>query len=57
VCANPQTLVDLFLNYDCDVNGDDLFESMVNVVSHVTKTIRAPDGSDAAAVTEVCTYV
>ena len=53
VCSNPQTLVDLFLNYDCDVNGDDLFESMVNVVSHVTRTIRAPEGSDASALGDV----
>ena len=54
VCSNPQTLVDLFLNYDCDVNGDDLFESMVNVISHVTRTIRPTDNGDAATVAEVC---
>jgi len=44
--------VDLFLNYDCDVNGDDVFESMVNVISRVTNTIRASEGSDATAIAE-----
>jgi len=44
--------VDLFLNYDCDVNGDDVFESMVNVISRVANTIRASEGSDAAAIAE-----
>lgn len=25
ICQNPQTLVDLYLNYDCDLNTDNIF--------------------------------
>jgi brefeldin A-inhibited guanine nucleotide-exchange protein len=26
ICKNPQTLVDIFVNYDCDLEGKDIFE-------------------------------
>jgi Sec7-like guanine-nucleotide exchange factor len=42
VTASPQILVDLYVNYDCDVDGIDLFGSLVNalcaILSHTTKT-------------------
>jgi len=30
--------VEFYLNYDCGVNSDDLFETMVNEIAKVTKT-------------------
>lgn len=29
MCENGQLLVDLFVNYDCDLEGANLFERMV----------------------------
>ena len=40
VCSHPQTLVDIFLNYDCDIEDPcDVFERMVNDLSAITKVI------------------
>ncbi|KNA06719.1 hypothetical protein SOVF_178450 [Spinacia oleracea] len=30
LCEDPQILVDVFINYDCDVNSSNIFERMVN---------------------------
>jgi hypothetical protein len=30
VCADGQLLVDLFVNYDCDLDSSNLFERLVN---------------------------
>ncbi|KAK7340119.1 hypothetical protein VNO77_20813 [Canavalia gladiata] len=30
LCDDSQTLVDIFINYDCDVNSSNIFERMVN---------------------------
>ncbi|XP_075518419.1 brefeldin A-inhibited guanine nucleotide-exchange protein 2 [Primulina tabacum] len=30
LCADSQILIDIFLNYDCDVNASNIFERMVN---------------------------
>lgn len=37
ICTNPQTLVDIFLNYDCDLESKDIFEKMVLDLSTVAK--------------------
>lgn len=29
VCKDPQTLVDVYVNYDCDLEAPNLFERMV----------------------------
>lgn len=26
ICKNPQTLLDIFINYDCDLDMKDIFE-------------------------------
>mmetsp|Transcript_25861 Transcript_25861/g.43279 ORF Transcript_25861/g.43279 Transcript_25861/m.43279 type:complete len:1714 (+) Transcript_25861:76-5217(+) len=38
LCQDPQTIVDLFLNYDCDLEALDIFERMVNDLSKITQT-------------------
>ncbi len=37
ICTNPQTLVDIFLNYDCDLESKDIFEKMVLDLSTIAK--------------------
>ena len=36
VSSDPQGVVDLFLNYDCDMQGDALYENLVNALSGVS---------------------
>ena len=38
ICKQPQTLVDIFLNYDCQLESDDLFERMVNELASIAKS-------------------
>ncbi|KAI9098198.1 hypothetical protein DFS34DRAFT_694406 [Phlyctochytrium arcticum] len=37
ICENPQTLADIYLNYDCDMAMVSLFERIVNVCSRVAQ--------------------
>ncbi len=39
ICRNPQTLVDIFLNYDCDLESKDIFEKMVLDLSATAKVV------------------
>ena len=39
--AEPQLMVDLFLNYDCDLEGKGIFTSMCDDLSRLTLTIQA----------------
>jgi len=53
ICSNAQTLVDLYLNYDCDVNGEDIFETTVKEVSRIlTQSWGATDQTSLAEVVE-----
>ncbi|KAF1771775.1 hypothetical protein GCK72_003603 [Caenorhabditis remanei] len=38
ILANPQSVVDMFVNYDCDMTSPNLFKSIVEVVSKTTRT-------------------
>jgi hypothetical protein len=48
LCADGQLLIDLFVNYDCDLDGSNLFERLI---SGLVKMAQAalPHGADAAA--------
>eukprot|EP01137_Pigoraptor_chileana_P033942 Opistho-2@25725 len=37
VCADPQTVVDLFINYDCDLDMENIFERLVNDLSRIAQ--------------------
>lgn len=37
LCVDPQILVDIFVNYDCDVDSSNIFERCVSV-NHVRET-------------------
>ncbi|KAI8145649.1 hypothetical protein BJV82DRAFT_534870 [Fennellomyces sp. T-0311] len=39
ICSDPQTLVDIYLNYDCDeASLDNIYERLVNILSKITTT-------------------
>ena len=38
ICSDPQTLAEIFLNYDCDLSAVDLFHRIVNTLARVAKT-------------------
>ena len=37
VCADPQIIVDIYLNYDCDMVLDNIFERLVNDISRIAQ--------------------
>ena len=53
VCKNAQTLVDIFLNYDCHLESEDLFESMVNYFAAIAKGY-STDATFTPQENEVC---
>lgn len=44
ICQDPQTLVDLFVNYDCDLDSTNIYESILNDISKVTQPSAAESG-------------
>lgn len=45
ICENPQTLIDIFLNYDCNLGAVSVFERIVNVCARCAQGGRI-DGTD-----------
>ena len=45
ICESGQQLTDLFVNYDCDLEGANLFERMVLAL---VKLAQGPSGQDPA---------
>ncbi|KAI4335137.1 hypothetical protein L6164_013811 [Bauhinia variegata] len=43
VCKEPQMLVDIFVNYDCDLEAPNLFERMVTTLSKIAQGIQNTD--------------
>jgi brefeldin A-inhibited guanine nucleotide-exchange protein len=37
LCKDPSGLVELFLNYDCDLDGADMFRRIVDAFSKISK--------------------
>ncbi|XP_058108815.1 brefeldin A-inhibited guanine nucleotide-exchange protein 5 [Magnolia sinica] len=48
VCKDPQMLVDIFVNYDCDLEAPNLFERMVNALSRIAQGTLSADPNSAA---------
>lgn len=49
VCKDPQMLVDIFVNYDCDLEAPNLFERMVTTLSKIAQGIQNTDPNSVAA--------
>lgn len=43
VCKDPQMLVDIFVNYDCDLEAPNLFERMVTSLSRISQVTQSTD--------------
>ncbi|EXC13619.1 Brefeldin A-inhibited guanine nucleotide-exchange protein 1 [Morus notabilis] len=43
VCKDPQMLVDIFVNYDCDLEAPNLFERMVTSLSRISQGTQSTD--------------
>ena len=47
VCAQePQQIIELFLNYDCDLDTEDLYDRLVNVLSRVAQGVASSCAGD-----------
>ncbi|KAH9621241.1 hypothetical protein KSS87_019631 [Heliosperma pusillum] len=49
VCKDPQMLVDIFVNYDCDLDAPNLFERMVTTLSRIAQGTLGSDPNSVAA--------
>jgi brefeldin A-inhibited guanine nucleotide-exchange protein len=49
LCCDGQLLVDIFVNYDCDLGGANLFERMVGAVVRIAQGTHHPHDAAAAA--------
>lgn len=49
VCKDPQMLVDVYVNYDCDLNAPNLFERMVTALSKIAQGTQASDPNSVGA--------
>ena len=47
ICADPQSVIDLYLNYDCDLSMYNVFERLVNVLTKVAQG-RSKDAESGA---------
>ncbi|KAF9680906.1 hypothetical protein SADUNF_Sadunf06G0170400 [Salix dunnii] len=48
VCKDPQMLVDVYVNYDCDLEAPNLFERMVTTLSKISQGTQIADPNSAA---------
>ncbi|KAM1605801.1 hypothetical protein PS2_026498 [Malus domestica] len=48
VCKDPQMLVDIFVNYDCDLEAPNLFERMVTSLSRISQGTQNTDPNTVA---------
>ncbi|KAJ9168124.1 hypothetical protein P3X46_019686 [Hevea brasiliensis] len=48
VCKDPQMLVDVYVNYDCDLEAPNLFERMVTTLSKIAQGTQSADPNAVA---------
>ncbi|XP_026389644.1 brefeldin A-inhibited guanine nucleotide-exchange protein 5-like [Papaver somniferum] len=53
VCKDPQMLVDIFVNYDCDLEAPNLFERMVSALSKIAQGTFNSDPNNASQTTSI----
>lgn len=49
VCKDSQMLADMFVNYDCDLEGPNLFERMVSALSRIAHGSQSADNAAVAS--------
>uniref|UniRef100_F1KQQ2 Brefeldin A-inhibited guanine nucleotide-exchange protein 2 n=1 Tax=Ascaris suum TaxID=6253 RepID=F1KQQ2_ASCSU len=50
ICEDPQSLVDIYVNYDCNLTATNIFERMVNGISKIAQGGGVTDFGNSAAV-------
>ncbi|KAI9205577.1 uncharacterized protein BJ171DRAFT_423031 [Polychytrium aggregatum] len=57
ICESPQTLTDLYINYDCDLAMTSIFETIINACARVAqgRDVGAAEGSGSSAATSSST--
>lgn len=56
LCSDGQLLVDIFVNYDCDLGGANLFERTITALVRVAQGSHPPAGSAEASETQALRY-
>lgn len=46
IMRDPQALVDLYANFDCDVGQPDLFADSINAIASMTRALHSPSSRD-----------
>eukprot|EP00004_Rigifila_ramosa_P010008 TRINITY_DN2179_c0_g1_i5.p1 TRINITY_DN2179_c0_g1~~TRINITY_DN2179_c0_g1_i5.p1 ORF type:complete len:2300 (+),score=531.60 TRINITY_DN2179_c0_g1_i5:376-6900(+) len=49
ICQDPPSIVDIFLNYDCDINAVDIFSRIADDMSKIARSIHVIDSSASPA--------
>jgi brefeldin A-inhibited guanine nucleotide-exchange protein len=49
MCSDPQCIVDIFVNYDCDLQSTNIFERIVTLLSKIAQTKGQANSNDVAA--------
>ena len=51
ICADSQSVVDLYVNYDCDINGANIFERLTGNLARLVQTrTRKPEDLEEESV-------
>ncbi|KAK9719991.1 guanine nucleotide exchange protein for ADP-robosylation factor [Basidiobolus ranarum] len=50
ICSHPQALVDIYLNYDCDISTASIFERIVNSLSRIAQGRTSKAGSTVGGI-------
>jgi Sec7-like guanine-nucleotide exchange factor len=53
ICSDPQTLAEIFLNYDCDLSAVDLFHRIVNTLAKVARSMDTEDTQSSSTISLV----
>uniref|UniRef100_A0A6G1S3U5 Brefeldin A-inhibited guanine nucleotide-exchange protein 1 n=1 Tax=Aceria tosichella TaxID=561515 RepID=A0A6G1S3U5_9ACAR len=49
MCSDPQCIVDIFVNYDCDLQSTNIFERIVTLLSKIAQAKGQANSNDVAA--------
>ena len=57
ICSDAQLLVDIYVNYDCDINAANIFYGLVTLLGKIAQTSNSNVGFTQAQVWSFCVIV
>ena len=54
ICSDAQLLVDIYVNYDCDINAANIFHDIVSLLARMAQTSNSNVGFTSAQVITQC---